>query len=282
MRIDALLKAGPTRSFEFFPPKTADELGLLTRTLARLGPLDPSFVSVTYRGGPSSRQRTFDLVRDVQRDHPFPAMAHLICVGHREDELRAILKEYAESGIENLMALGGDPPEEDAGPADFAHALELVELARECGEFSIGVAAQTLGHPRSTTVEDDRRFLARKLLAADFAVTQFFFDAHEWVRLVDDLGRLGVAKPVVPGIIAVTSVEAIPRMAEMGGPVPAELAERLTRAHQRGGDAAVRREGIAAATELCFELLGSGAPGLHFYTMNRANVVLEVYRNVYG
>lgn len=282
MRIDALLRAGTTRSFEFFPPKTAEETALLARTLARLAPLEPSFVSVTYRGGPSSRQRTFDLVRDVQSDYAFPAMAHLICVGHREEELRAILKEYSASGVENLMALGGDPPAEDAGPADFAHALELVELARECGDFSIGVAAHTQGHPRSTTLADDRRFLARKLAAADFAVTQFFFDAHEWVRLVDDLGRLGVAKPVVPGVIALTSLDAIPRMAEMGGPVPASLAARLTEAAARGGDAAVRAEGIAAATELCLELLGSGAPGLHFYTMNRANVVLEVYRNVFG
>jgi methylenetetrahydrofolate reductase (NADPH) len=209
-------------------------------------------------------------------------MAHLICVGHRESELREILKEYSASKVENLMALGGDPPADEAATSDFHHAIELVELARECGEFSIGVAAQTLGHPRSGSLEDDRRYLARKLHVADFGVTQFFFDALEWVRLVDDLARLGVSKPVIPGVIALTALDAVPRMADMGGPVPRELVERLERADRQGGASAVRAEGIAAATEMCLELLGAGAPGLHFYTMNRANVVLEVYGNLYG
>jgi methylenetetrahydrofolate reductase (NADPH) len=283
VRIDALLRAGPTRSFEFFPPKDAAERATLDRTLERLAPLRPSFVSVTYRGGPVSRPRTFELVRRVQADQGLPAMAHLICAAHRESELREILKEYAAGGVENLMALGGDPPEDGgASPGDFRHAMELVELARECGEFAIGVAAQTRGHPHSVSLEDDRRHLARKLRVADFAVTQFFFDAAEWVSLVEDLARLGVAKPVIPGVIALTSLDALPRMAAMGGVVPPALVERLEHARARGGNEAVRVEGIAAATELCYELLTAGAPGLHFYTMNRANITREICHAIDG
>ncbi len=278
MRIDALLQAGSTHSFEFFPPKSDDESAVLARTLEELEPLQPSFVSVTYRGGRESRQRTFDLVTRIQRGGHLTAMAHLICVGHSRAEMRDILKNYADAGVENVMALGGDIPNDPSLVAsEFRHASDLVELARECGDFSIGVAAHPQGHPRSKDLASDRHFLARKLDIADFAVTQFLFETHEWTNLVDELGALGVHKPVLPGIMPVTTLTGIDRMAVMGAAVPKSLASRLERAHEVGGAPAVRTEGIKAAVELCEELLAAGAPGLHFYTLNRSTATREIY-----
>ena len=282
MRIDALLAAGTTRSFEFFPPKSDQESAVLTTTLAELEPLHPSFVSVTYRGGRESRQRTFDLVNQIQRAGLFSAMAHLICVGHSRNEMREILANYRDAGVENVMALGGDiPVDPNLVASEFKHALDLVELAREVGEFSVGVAAHPQGHPRSPNLPSDRHFLAEKLRVADFAVTQCLFDVAEWTRLVDDLAALGVAKPVVPGIMPVTTLSGIERMAVMGAQVPDRLIRRLESAHQRGGPAAVRAEGVAAATELCAGLLEVDAPGLHFYTLNRSTATREIYLRLF-
>ena len=161
---------------------------------------------MTYRGGRESRQRTFDLVTQIQRDGHVTAMAHLICVGHTRAEMRDLLKNYADAGVENVMALGGDIPDDPlAAHSEFDHAIDLVELAREVGDFSIGVAAHPQGHPRSPDLASDRRYLADKLALADFAVTQFFFEAVEWTRLVAELAALGVTKPVLPGIMPVTT-----------------------------------------------------------------------------
>lgn len=281
-RIDDLLDSGLTRSFEFFPPKTDDETAVLERSLSDLRALDPSFVSVTYRGGRESRQRTFDLVTRIQRTGELTAMAHLICVGHRRDEMRDLLKNYADAGVVNVMALGGDVPDDDAEAAsEFRYAIELVELAREVGEFCVGVGAHPAGHPRSINRSDDRRQLARKLDAADFAVTQFFFEVSEWIELVSDLADLGVQKHVVPGIMPVTTLHGISRMATMGAAVPTALVERLEAASAAGGPAAVRAEGIRAATELCRQLLDAGAPGLHFYTLNRSTATREIFRALF-
>lgn len=283
MRIDAVLAQGTTRSFEFFPPKSDEESAVLATTLGHLEPLRPSFVSVTYRGGPSSRQRTFDLVTQIQRRGQIMAMAHLICVGHSRDEMRTILANYAAAGVENVMALGGDVPDDPAErDTDFTHAIDLVEMIRETGDFAVGVAAHPQGHPRSPDRSSDRRFLARKLHLADFAITQFFFELDEWTRLADELGALGVSKPVIPGIMPVTTLHGISRMAEMGARVPPALIERLERANQRGGPSAVRAEGIDAARELCAALLDSGAPGLHFYTLNRSTATREIYSALFG
>ncbi len=283
MRIDQQLAAGFTRSFEYFPPKNDDEAAVLSRTLEDLEPLHPSFVSVTYRGGRDSRQRTFDLVTDIVRRGQVSAMAHLICVGHRRDEMRDILEAYHELGVSNVMALGGDIPEDPALVAsDFAHALDLVELAREVGGFSIGVAAHPLGHPRSPSLASDRRYLAEKLARADFAVTQFFFAAPEWSRLVHELADLGVERPVLPGIMPVTSLSSLARMSDMGAPVPDALARALEDAQHRGGPDAVRRAGIDAAVQLCRELIDRGAPGLHFYTLNRSTATREIYERLFA
>jgi methylenetetrahydrofolate reductase (NADPH) len=281
VRIDELLRRGDTRSFEYFPPKDDKEESVLSTTLDELAPLRPSFASVTYRGGTSSRQRTFDLVTRIQHNSSVPTMAHLICVGHTESELREILASYQHDGIVNLMALGGDIPDDPSlQGGSFQHAQSLVELAREVGDFSIGVAAQTMGHPRSPSRSRDRHYLAAKLRLADFAVTQMFFVADEWTTLVDELGALDVTKPVLPGIIPLMALGGVARVTAMGGVVPAALVQRLERAHDLGGPPAVRREGITAAAELCRELLDRGAPGIHFFTMNRAAATRDILQQL--
>ena len=276
--ISKLLANGPTYSFEFFPPKNDKEQALLVRTLRELEPLAPSFVSVTYRGGRESRQRTHDLVAGMLRTTSLNPMAHLICVAHTRLELAEILVSFRQAGVENLMALGGDPPTDPgAGVGELRHAIELVELARAIGGFSIGVAAQPAGHPDSSDMKSDRDFLAEKLRIADFGVTQFFFEVDEYLRLMDDLAARGVDKPVLPGIMPVTSLSSVPRMAAMGAAVPQWAVARLEEAAARGGDDGVRRTGVEIFTELCQQLLDAGAPGLHFYTLNRSSVTREIY-----
>jgi methylenetetrahydrofolate reductase (NADPH) len=277
-RIADLLAKGRTFSFEFFPPKTDAEQATLVKTLRDLEPLGPSFVSVTYRGGAQSRQRTFDLVTGMLRTTALVPMAHLICVAHTRLELAQILVAYRSAGVENLMALGGDPPEDPAeGAGELLYASELVELASAIGGFSVGVAAQPNGHPLSPDLDGDRHHLAAKLSRADFAVTQFFFEASDYTGLVADLAARGVDKPVLPGIMPVTSLTSVPRMAVMGAAVPEWMVARLQRADRQGGADAVRNEGVAIATELCEQLLATGVPGLHFYTLNRSSATREIY-----
>jgi methylenetetrahydrofolate reductase (NADPH) len=277
-KIGELLGSGRTFSFEFFPPKSDTEQTTLVKTLHELQPLAPSFVSVTYRGGRSSRERTHDLVVGILKTTTLTPMAHLICVAHTRLELAEILVNFRRAGIENLMALGGDPPTDpDAIEGELAHAIELVELARAIGGFSIGVAAHPAGHPRSPDLDFDRRYLLEKMAIADFAVTQFFFEAGDYFRLVDELATRGMDKPVIPGIMPVTNLASIPRMAGMGAAVPAAMAARL----EAAGDAdAVRRTGVEFATELCEKLLAEGAPGLHFYTLNRSRATREIYASL--
>lgn len=273
-----LLAAGPTFSFEFFPPKNDEEQTTLVRTLRELEPLEPSFVSVTYRGGRESRERTISLVAGMRRTTTLTPMAHLICVAHTRLELAEILIQLRKAGIENLMALGGDPPTDpDAIEGELRYADELVDLAGAIGGFSVGVAAHPIGHPRSPDLASDRRYLAAKLNKADFAVTQFFFQAEDYLQLVEQLRAEGCEKPVIPGIMPVTTLASVPRMAQMGAAVPEALVARL----EAGGDAdGVRQAGIEAATELCEKLLAEGAPGLHFYTLNRSTATREIYRSL--
>jgi methylenetetrahydrofolate reductase (NADPH) len=277
-RIAELLRESRTFSFEFFPPKDDAEHARLVATLEQLQPLRPSFVSVTYRGGRSSRWRTHELVVGMLRTTSITPMAHLICAGHTRLELAEILVDLRKAGVENLMALGGDPPNEDGAPAgELRYALELVELAQAIGGFSIGVAAHPNGHPASVDLAFDRDRLAEKLARADFAVTQFFFRVEEYLGLVEDLAARGVDKPVLPGIMPLTRLEDVPRRAAMGAAVPSDLVERLERA---GGPEQVRKAGIEHATALCQALLDAGAPGLHFYTLNRSSATREIYMNL--
>jgi methylenetetrahydrofolate reductase (NADPH) len=210
--ISDLLARGRTYSFEFFPPKSDEEHQRLARTLMDLQPLEPSFVSVTYRGGPSSRQRTHDLVVGMLRTTTLTPMAHLICAGHTRLELAEILVQLRQGGVDNLMALGGDTPTDpDAPEGELRYAHELVELARAIGGFSIGVAAHPAGHPRSASLPADRDRLAEKLRLADFAVTQSVFDVGDYLRLVDDLAARGVTAPVVPGVMPLTTLSSTRR-----------------------------------------------------------------------
>ncbi len=277
-RIADLLAAGRTYSFEFFPPKNDAEHARLVEALMELQPLRPSFVSVTYRGGRSSRQRTHDLVVGMLRTTSLTPMAHLTCVGHTRLELAEILVDFAKAGVVNLMALGGDvPTDPEAATGELRFAIELVELARAIGGFSIGVAAHPAGHPRSADMKSDRDRLAEKLSLADFAVTQFFFQADEYLSLVEDLAARDLDLPVIPGIMPVTSLSSIARMAEMGAAVPPSMAAALEGA---GDPESVRQAGVEMATQLCRDLLDGGAPGLHFYTLNRSLATREIYSNL--
>lgn len=277
-RISELLAAGRTYSFEFMPPKDDVEHARMVKALLELQPLGPSFVSVAYRGGPSSRRRTHDLVVGMLRTTALTPMAHLVCVAHSRLELAEILIDLRKSGVENLMALGGDPPTDPGGGAgELTHAIELVELARAIGGFSIGVAAHPAGHPRAYDLSSDRDRLAEKLRLADFAATQFFYRVEEYLDLLDALAARGVDKPVLPGIMPITSLPSVPRMAEMGAAVPANVVATLERI---GAPDGVRRAGIDMATRLCQDLLDAGAPGLHFYTLNRSSATQEIWANL--
>jgi len=278
-RISDLLSAGRTFSFEFFPPRTEAAKLSLGRTIAELEPLGPSFVSVTYGAGGGTRQLTRDVVSWVRRETDISPMAHLTCQGHVRSEIRDILDNYRAEGVENILALGGDAPVDGSeAPTDYRYASELLDDVNASGDFSVGVAAHPEIHPRSPNRESDRRFLAEKLSRADFAITQFFFEADVYLRMVDELVSLGVDKPVLPGIMPVTNKSQIRRMAELSGAAfPEWLAARLEPFEDPDD---VRRVGVEAASELCRELLEAGAPGLHFYTLNRSTATREIHTNL--
>jgi methylenetetrahydrofolate reductase (NADPH) len=278
-RIADLLAAGRTYSFEFFPPKTDGAQLSLGRAIGELEPLAPSFVSVTYGAGGSTRQRTHAVVSWMRKETTLTPMAHLTCQGHVRAEIRDILNDYAADGVENILALGGDVPT-DGEPAqsDYTYASDLLEDVLADGRFSVGIAAHPELHPRSPDRATDRKFLAAKLSRADFAITQFFFDLDVYVQMVNELADLGVTKPVLPGIMPVTNKNQIRRMAELSGAAfPTWLADRLDRTDDAEE---IRRIGVDAATELCQGLLDAGAPGLHFYTMNRSTATSEIYANL--
>jgi methylenetetrahydrofolate reductase (NADPH) len=280
LKISEILQTGPSFSFEFFPPRDEKMEAVLAETLRDLEGLAPSYVSVTYGAGGTTRERTHDLVVGIDRDTTMTAMAHLTCAAHTRAELVAIVERYRDAGIDNILALGGDPPKDlDLPDGELEYAIELVELIRSVGDFSIGVAAHPEPHPRSPSRESDRRHTAEKLAAADFAITQFFFDAKHYFDLVETLRDLGVDKPVIAGIMPATTISGIKRMSEMqGSEFPTWLSEKL---HAVGDDPAqVRAVGIAEATKLCAALLDGGAPGLHFYTLNRSTATREIYENL--
>lgn len=270
-----LLGRGRTVSVEFFPPKTDEGVAQLRRAVQELAAADLSFASVTYGAGGSTRDRTRDLVVEMNGTQPYPVMAHLTCMGQTRDDLRALVADYGRHGVRNILALAGDPPA-DGSPVtgDFTYASELIELVREAdGEFSIGVAAHPELHPRSTSRTEDRRHLADKLALADFAVTQFFFDADDYFRMVDELAALGCTKPVIPGVMPLSNPTGIRRMASLSG---ATFPEELARAVEAADDADRPKVVVAAAVELCRRLLEGGVPGLHLYCLNRSETALAV------
>jgi methylenetetrahydrofolate reductase (NADPH) len=280
--VGELLARGACFSFEFFPPKTDDGERALWQTLRQLESLGPAFVSVTYGAGGSERDRTVRVTERIAAETTMTPVGHLTCVGSSVAELRQVVGQYAAAGVRTILALRGDPPT-GLGTAwtphadGLRHADELVRLVTGLGDFCVGVAAFPLGHPESADLEQDARRLAGKADAgAEFAVTQFFFDADDYLRLRDRALRYGCAIPIVPGIMPITSYRQVDRFAELAGtPVPAALAGRLE-AVEDDPDA-VRAIGVEVATALCRRLLDEGAPGLHFYTLNRSPATREVY-----
>ncbi len=269
-------------SFEFFPPKDEPGERQLWTTLRELEPLHPTFVSVTYGAGGSTRDRTIRVTEGIAAQTTLTPMAHLTCVGHSREELRRVIGSYANAGVRNVLVLRGDPPEGPTAPfvphpEGLNNAVELVQLTKELGDFSVGVAAFPEIHPAAESADSDARYLAAKARAgAEFAITQLFYRPSDYFALVERVAALGVDIPIIPGIMPITNLGQITRMAELSGAqLPADVVERVAR--YDGDPAAVRAEGIAVATEMCDELLAGGAPGLHFYTLNRSKATREIY-----
>ncbi len=283
-RIGDLLAAGRTFSFEFFPPKTEEAERALNQALEELEPLRPSFVSVTYGAGGSTRERTREIVSRINGETSMTAMPHLTCVAHTRAAIVEIVTGYREEGFENILALGGDPPAVTEGEpepvSEFDYAIELVELVRSIGDFSVGVAAHPELHPRSNKDRKyDRDNLAAKLRLADFAITQFFFRLEDYLAMMEDLAERGVDKPVLPGVMPVTNAKQVQRFAQLSGAeFPPDFARRLEAVADQPDE--VRRIGVDVATELSQKLLDAGAPGLHFYTLNRSAATSQIWANL--
>jgi methylenetetrahydrofolate reductase (NADPH) len=282
-----LEQEGTSFSFEFFPPKNDAGEQALWEAIRHLERIRPTFVSVTYGAGGSTRDRTVRITGRIAQETTLTPMAHLTCVGSSVAELRQVVGEYAGAGIRNVLALRGDPPGGPGAPwtphpRGLNHADELVALVRSLGNFTVGVAAFPDGHPESSSLDEDAEMLVRKADAgAEFAVTQFVFDADSYVRLRDRVVARGRDLPIIPGLMPVTSFTQVRRMAEMSGtPLPVAVVARLEAVADDPG--AIREVGVQIATELSQLLLAEGAPGLHFYTMNRSLATLEVYANLRG
>ena len=273
-------------SFEFFPPKDVEGEERLWAAIEGLKSIAPDFVSVTYGAGGSTRDRSIRIAREITQRTGISTVAHLTCVGSTRDELLAILQSYKDAGITSILALRGDPTGGPSAPwvpteNGLNHADELVQLASEFGGFTIGVAAFPDGHPASGgDFDKDVDVLIRKeQLGATFATTQFFFEAAHYTRLVDGLTARGSSLTVIPGILPVTNVKLLHRMAELNGtPIPTEMKEAFSKVEN--DPQAVRSLGVEIATSLCKDLLAAGAPGLHFYTMNSSTATQEIYRKL--
>ena len=269
-------------SFEFFPPK--DEAGeeQLWKAISELEPYRPTFVSVTYGAGGSSRDTTLRVTGRIARETSMLPMGHLTCVGHTREELESILAEFAGEGVNNVLALRGDPaegPRAEWTPTEggFTHASELVALARDHGGFSIGVAAFPGGHPGAESIERDLEVLLEKQrCGAEFAITDMVFRSADYFELVERAAEIGVEIPIVPGIMPILNLGQVSRMAELSGrEIPADVRARVE--VHRDDPAALRAEGIVIAAQMCEELLDGGAPGLHFYTLNRSKATREIF-----
>lgn len=282
---DLLRECGRSYSFEFFPPKDDEGEALLWRTLAELESLKPTFVSVTYGAGGTTRDRTVAITERIARETSMVPMAHLTAVGHTAAELRAVINDFSAAGVRNLLVLRGDPPGGPSMPwvpteGGFRYASELVEFARSIGDFGIGVAAFPMGHRASAGFDEDAHNLLRKQEAgADFAITDMFFRASDYFELIERVRAVGVTIPVIPAIMPITNLNSVQRMAELAGkPLPEEVVARI--AKYDGDPAAVRAAGIELATQLCETLLAQDAPGLHFYTLNRSKATREIYEGL--
>ena len=286
MRISDLLGTnGPVFSFEFFPPKTEAGEQNLYQTIERLRALRPTFVSVTYGAGGTTRDKTLDLVRRIKHEIGIEAMAHLTCVGADQAEIHAVLTRLAAAGIVNVLALRGDPPRDQTvfvRPANgFGFAAELVQFIRERGfGFCLGGACYPEGHVECRDVAQDLLYLKRKVDAGlEFVITQLFFDNADYFAFVERAHAQGVRVPIIPGIMPITNLSQIERFTAMcGARIPAALRSRLE--HARHDDDAVRAIGIEHATAQCRGLLERGAPGIHFYTLNQSTATRAIFERL--
>ncbi len=284
MKIGDLLRKGVfSVSFEFFPPKTPEGERQLFETVRELKELKPTFVSVTYGAGGSTRDRTRRVVKRIHEEIGLTVMAHLTCIAHTREELMEILEDYRSIGIENILALRGDIPRDmpDFRPPEGAcrYAKELVELIRgRFGDhFSVGVASYPEGHPESPNMEWEIRFFKEKVDAgADFSITQMFFENRYYYEFVELCDRAGIEIPIIPGIMPITNFRQIKKFASMcGATIPQSLIERMEPVEDRPEE--VAKIGVEFAIGQCEELLKNGVPGLHFYTLNKSRATIEIY-----
>ena len=286
MRIaDRFAQPGPVFSFEFFPPKSPEAVERLYATATELKALKPAFVSVTYGAGGSTRQLTVDLVTRIKRDIGLETMAHLTCVGHTKAELADVLDTLAAGGIENVLALRGDPqkgqPTFVPTPRGFTYGQELTRFVKERYGFCIGGAAHPEKHLESPDVESDLRHLKEKVDGgAEFLITQLFFDADDYFRFVERARAVGITVPILPGIMPVTNVAQLQRFTSMcGASIPVSLRDLLEGV--KDDDTAVIAVGVEWAADQCRRLLAGGAPGIHFYTLNRSHSAQMVFEELY-
>ncbi len=273
-------------SLEFFPPKDPAEWPAFFETVDKLKPLQPLFTSVTCGAGGSTQSYTLEIATRLKRDHGMEPMPHLTCVGATREGIASALEGFTAAGIDNVLALRGDKPR-DAGPdwqpGAFVHAEDLVRFVRgRLPGFGIGVAGYPAPHPDSPTFAEDRKFLRQKLEAgADLVVTQLFFDVREYFALVDNLRRHGIDAPVIPGVLPIQSLASFKRTLSMcGANIPGRFYLEMEEAHASGGPEALREAGVAYAVRQIRQLLDGGAPGIHLYTLNRAELCLRIAAEV--